>query len=73
MAVQTSPEFDIGELHVPHDLQLVDAAQVLHPMPELEQVGAVDGELELMRLTEEKDLKKEGKFREQIPNMRMSL
>lgn len=33
-----SPQFDIGELQVAHDLQLVNAAQVLHPMSELKQV-----------------------------------
>ncbi|KAG7277340.1 hypothetical protein CRUP_005874 [Coryphaenoides rupestris] len=42
-----SPQLDIGQFQVPHDLQLVDAAQVLHPMPELQQVAAVDRQLEL--------------------------
>lgn len=51
-----SPQFDVGELQVSHDLQLVDAAEVLHAVPELKQVGPVDRQLELVGLTEEEDL-----------------
>lgn len=54
--VQGSPQFDIGELQIAHDLQLVDAAQVLHAVPELKQVGSVHRQLELMRLTQDEDL-----------------
>ena len=53
-----SPQFNISELQVSHDLQLVDAAQVLHPMSELEQVWAVHCQLELMGLTEDENLEK---------------
>lgn len=51
-----SPQSDVGELQVAHDLQLVDGAQVLHPMSEVKQVRAVDRQLELMRLTEDENL-----------------
>lgn len=51
-----SPQFDIGELQVAHDLQLVNAAQVLHPMSELKQVWAVDRQLELVGLTQDENL-----------------
>lgn len=53
-----SPQLHIIELQVSHDLQLVDAAQVLHPVPELEQMWPVHCQLELMRLTEEEDLER---------------
>lgn len=51
-----SPQLDVGELQVSHDLQLVDAAEVLHAVPELKQVGPVDRQLELVGLAEEEDL-----------------
>lgn len=54
-----SPQFHINDLQVSHDLQLVDAAQVLHPMPELKQVGSVHCQLELMGLNEEEDLRRQ--------------
>lgn len=53
-----SPQFHVGKLQVSHDLQLVDAAQVLNPMSELKQVCPVDGQLELMGLTEDENLTK---------------
>lgn len=51
-----SPQLDVGELQVSHDLQLVDAAQVLGAVPEVKQVRAVDGHLELVRLAQDQDL-----------------
>lgn len=51
-----SPQFDIGELQVAHDLQLVNAAQVLHPVSELKQVWAVHRQLELVGLTQDENL-----------------
>lgn len=51
-----SPQFDISELQVPHDLQLVDAAQVLHAMSVLKQVRAVHRQLKLMGLAEDENL-----------------
>lgn len=51
-----SPQLDVGELQVAHDLQLVDAAQVLRAVPEVKQVRPVDGHLELVRLTEDENL-----------------
>lgn len=51
-----SPQFDVGELQVSHDLQLVDAAEVLHAVSELEQVGSVHRQLELMGLAQDEDL-----------------
>lgn len=53
----TSPYFDIGELHISHDLQLVDAAQVLHPVSELKQMSPIHCQFELMGLTEDKNFK----------------
>lgn len=55
-----SPQLDVAELQVAHDLQLVDAAQVLHAVSEVKQVRAVDGHLELVRLTQDENLKEEG-------------
>lgn len=55
--VRESPQFDVGELQVSHDLQLVDAAEVLHAVSELKQVGSVHRQLELMGLTQDEDLR----------------
>lgn len=55
--VRESPQFDVGELQISHDLQLVDAAEVLHAVSELEQVGSVHRQLELMGLTQDEDLR----------------
>lgn len=54
---RSSPDFDIGELHISHDLQLVDAAQILHPVSELKQMSPIHGQFELMVLTEDKNFK----------------
>lgn len=57
--VLQSPQLDVGELQVTHDLQLVDAAQVLRAVSEVKQVGSVYCHLELVRLTQDQNLKQE--------------
>lgn len=51
-----SPHVDISELHISHDLQLVNAAQALHSVSELEQVSPIHCHFELMGLTQDEDL-----------------
>lgn len=59
-ASEGSPQFDVGQLQVPHDLQLVDAAEVLDAVSELKQVGSVHRQLELMGLAQDEDLRGDG-------------
>lgn len=61
-----SPQLDVGELQVAHDLQLVDAAQVLRAVPEVKQVRPVDGHLELVRLTEDENLEQKNNKKKSI-------
>lgn len=67
--VRESPQFDVGELQISHDLQLVDAAEVLHAVSELEQVGSVHRQLELMGLTQDEDLRGGGGRRRYAPDV----